>query len=137
MIVYLSDLWRVRCRPSNGACGNQWGGGWNETRRQHNASDNSGGGMIWLKLDLFRNTSATNGSKDGPGPRASAALSHHVSERGTRRLLLFGLVVERHVRDVARPRRALVVRRRWFTLCGRRLLWRFGRRRRKRHGRRL
>ena len=90
VIVYLSDLWRVRCRPSNGSCGNQWGGGWNETRRQHNASDNSGGGMIWLKLDLFRNTSATNGSKDGPGPRASAALSHHVSERGTRRLLLFG-----------------------------------------------
>ena len=90
VIVYLSDLWRVRCRPSDGSCGNQWGGGWNETRRQHNASDNSGGGMIWLKLDLFRNTSATNGSKDGPGPRASAALSHHVSERGTRRLLLFG-----------------------------------------------
>ena len=39
-------------------------------------------------LDLFRNTSATNGSKCRPA--RLPALSHHVSERGTRRLLLFG-----------------------------------------------
>ena len=113
-ILYLGDLWRVRCRQldSKSKCVDD------ATYMRHarrmkeldqilpdtvNTETEGGtiygGGLLWLKLDNFIDTvraQKTSSKKrhelhvNQPQARASASLSYHKSSNGNRRLILFG-----------------------------------------------
>ena len=92
---YLSDLWRVRCRPAkDGSCASAWGaqdsGALAGTRRdgrlQYAAPEDYGGGLLWLNLDNFRLDAeareAGEPPPERPSMRASAALQFYTDGGG-------------------------------------------------------
>ena len=113
-ILYLGDLWRVRCRQLDSLSECVDDATYMRHARRHGGLDHVlpeptmtdtiggtvyGGGLLWLKLNNFIDTvraQHTNAKErhrlqgNQPQARASASLSYHKSSNGNRRLILFG-----------------------------------------------
>ena len=89
-LVYLNDLWRVRCRPEGGECKPQ-----GEEGRQSLAPFDVGDPWLNIKsfhpwLELGALMDVEKGGNARPVGRSGASLAYHVGSGGTKRLLLFG-----------------------------------------------